>query len=452
MKYLDGQYVALEEMLDARERRAHLQQTLIDEYNLPIISFTLNIVGAIKVFPLSKKAYSEGVKMIKNYCKASGINILHCQEILEHTGYECLFVVSSNAIKTKSIISKIETSSSLGRLFDIDVIDTNGQKISRSQINLPERKCLLCDNQAFVCSRSRAHSVDDILSVTIDIISDFFVHKYANDICQIATRALLYEVSTTPKAGLVDADNTGAHSDMDISTFEKSAITLAPYFKQFVLSGTQAQNLEQLFFDIRQVGISAEIAMLSATGGVNTHKGIIFSLGIVCAALGYIYQNENEYSEQLLRDTCKKMVVSLERDFDNVTIDTAISHGEKVYANYGIRGIRGEAIDGFSSVFDISLPFLKKCLDENFSMNDAAVLTILHIIANIDDTNIITRSDYQTLKKMQEKIAVFLENPQDYLNFARELDLEFIELNISAGGSADLLALTLFMYFFEKEI
>ncbi|MFI3115307.1 MAG: triphosphoribosyl-dephospho-CoA synthase [Clostridia bacterium] len=124
-----------------------------------------------------------------------------------------------------------------------------------------------------------------------------------------------------------------------------------------------------------------------------------------------------------------------------------------MYINYNIRGIRGEALDGFPCVFEISLPFFKKCIENGFSQNDASVATLLKIISNIDDTNIITRSDFETLKKMQKKTRGFLKNakkPLEYIEFSRKSDEEFINLNISPGGSADLLALTLFMYFFEK--
>ncbi|MFI3227561.1 MAG: triphosphoribosyl-dephospho-CoA synthase CitG [Clostridia bacterium] len=445
-----GQPITLEQMLDAREFRMHMQESLIEKFEKPLISFTLNIVGPVKVFDLSKKAYAEGIFIIKNYCKASGLNIVNFTEILENTGYEAFFSIDADPIKIKKTISQIETNCKLGRLFDIDVINIDGQKISRTDIGMSGRKCLLCENDTFVCSRSRAHSVDDILSATVDIMEEYFKQKYADKIAEIATRALLYEVQTTPKPGLVDKNNTGSHSDMNIFTFEKSAIALTPYFKEFVLEGTRNSCLQELFLKIRQIGISAEISMLNATNGVNTHKGIIFSLGIVCAALGFM--QKESYSDKLLSETCATMTKELEQDFCNITKENAKSHGEKVFANYNIRGIRGEAATGFSSVFEMSLPFLKQCIGQNQSINDACALTLLKIIANIDDTNIITRSNYETLKEQQLKITKFLEKPVDFMDFAQELDEEFIKLNISAGGSADLLALTLFLYFFAKEV
>lgn len=452
---LIGKTVALEEMLNAREYRQYLQQTLIQQYQQPLISFTLNIVGPLKVFPLVMQAYQEGLSSIRNHCKANGLSILHFEEIRKNTGYEGFFVVPCHPIKLKKIISQLEQTSSLGRLFDIDIIKLDGTKVSRTEIQLPERTCLLCNKNAFECSRSRAHSVEELINREIQIMWDYFSFQYAKQVSSIATRALLYEVDATPKPGLVDSNNTGSHKDMNIFTFEKSAIALTPYFLEFVQCGIHHCNspLSDVFALIRPIGMKAEIDMLRATNGVNTHKGIIFSLGIICTCLGIMYGKQIPFSEKELQTIGREMVKELALDFKDLTSESATTNGEVLYVQYGIRGIRGEALDGYPNIFSLALPTLKMYIAQNYSLNDAGISTLLHILANTEDTNIISRSSYETLKEIQEKLQAFIHAPtKNYSSYIENLDQTFIALNISPGGSADLLALTYFLYFYEEEM
>lgn len=454
-KLLIGKTVSLEEMLDAREYRQSVQQRLIREFQLPIISFTLNIVGPLKVFPLVIQAYQEGLASIRNHCKANGISISHFEEICEHTGHEGFFVVSCQPIKLKKIISQLELTSSLGRLFDIDIIKIDGTKVSRTEINLPERTCLLCNKNAFECSRSRAHTVEELIQREIQIMWDYFTFQYAKKVSSIATRSLLYEVGATPKPGLVDSNNTGSHKDMNIFTFEKSAIALTPFFLEFVQCGIHNCNvpLSDIFAMIRPIGMKAEIDMLRATNGINTHKGIIFSLGIVCACLGVMFGKQLSFSEKTLQEICAEMVVDLANDFKDITEESATTNGEILYVKYGIRGIRGEALEGYPNIFSLALPTLRKYIELNYSLNDAGAFTLLHILAYTEDTNIIARSNYETLKIIQTKLQAFIHaSTQKELDYIVELDKEFMALNVSPGGSADLLALTYFLYFYEEEM
>lgn len=455
-KILNGSEVSLDDMLYARERRQMIQQSLIQKYNLPLISFTLNIVGPLKVFPLVIKTYEEGISLIKSYCFAWGLHISHFQEICENTGYEGFFVINADSMEIKNVTSQLELKSSIGRLFDIDVIKVDGKKVSRTELNLSERKCLLCNKNAFECSRSRTHSVNALVQREIEVMWDYFTLQYAKDIASIATRSLLYEVITTPKPGLVDKHNNGSHKDMDIYTFESSALALMPYFIEFVQCGIHNCNLppKELMDQIRPIGIQAELAMLHATNGINTHKGIIFSLGIICTALGYLYGQQIDYSQNIIRNICKKMTSELMKDFDRIEKSNAITNGEKLYAEYGIMGVRGESMNGFPNVFSLALPIFRKYTLEGFTQNDSGILTLLHLIAFTEDTNIISRSDYNTMLTVQKEIKNYLENTDctDYIDYIQKLDHSFIDKNISPGGCADLLALTYFIYFYETEL
>jgi holo-ACP synthase/triphosphoribosyl-dephospho-CoA synthase len=142
-------------------------------------------------------------------------------------------------------------------------------------------------------------------------------------------------------------------------------------------------------------------------------------------------------------------------DFQGITEANAKTHGEKLYARYGITGIRGEAANGYPTVFSLALPAFRSYRTRGFSTNDAGILTLLHIIAGAKDTNVLARSDYGTMKKVREEIRDLLDSGlsgRDYIHEIRQLDQKFIQMNISPGGSADMLALTYFIYSLEEGI
>ena len=157
----------------------------------------------------------------------------------------------------------LEDSVALGRLFDIDVIQTDGMKISRTDLGFSTRKCLICNQEAFVCSRARTHSVKELLEQECQIMTNYFAKQHARKLSSLSMQALLYEVSVTPKPGLVDRNNTGAHQDMDIFTFEASAVSLNHYFEQFALCGIENghEPFSRIFSRLRSLGIQAEETM-----------------------------------------------------------------------------------------------------------------------------------------------------------------------------------------------
>lgn len=154
--------VELFDMLEARERRAVLQKELIQRFHTPVISFTLNIPGPVKVLPLVPEAFFSGISSIRSALPEHGFPILKEVTVLEKTGLEALFVTDSSLEDLKAVMTAIEDGSQLGRLFDIDVIRPDGTKVSREELGLSPRRCLLCGQPAHACSRSRRHSVDEL--------------------------------------------------------------------------------------------------------------------------------------------------------------------------------------------------------------------------------------------------------------------------------------------------
>jgi holo-ACP synthase/triphosphoribosyl-dephospho-CoA synthase len=279
--------------------------------------------------------------------------------------------------------------------------------------------------------------------------------QYAEDTALKAVKALLQEVAVTPKPGLVDLRNNGAHKDMNFLTFQNSAMALYPSFQKFTEYGINHQDEEPSTFlkGIRSIGCEAEEIMMHATGGVNTHKGAIFSMGILCTAYGYLYGYQGSDKERYLRKLTAKIAAPALNDFKNIAILNTVTAGQMFYIKYGITGIRGEAASGFRNVFDISLPKLKKLLQYGYSLNDAGSLCLVAIMANLIDTNVIHRSSYtegaEICRRMKDLLNRDIEDC-DYIHILEGIDEEFIHRNISPGGSADLLALTYFIWFMEK--
>lgn len=348
----------------------------------------------------------------------------------------------------------------LGRLFDFDVLRPDGTKVSRQELGFPERTCLICSSPAFICGRSRTHSAQELIDREIQMMEDFYLTRMSAHIGLLMQKALLYEVNTTLKPGLVDRKHNGSHKDMCIDTFVKSAYALTPYFIQCAKEGLSFDNakgsLPELFHTLRELGKQAENTMLQATNGINTHKGIVFSGGILCAAAGYIkscYTADFSSPEfpVLLSEICKDMLPELLNDYLSLDENTANTHGEKLYVSYGITGIRGEASLGFPHVLQHGLPLFRKTLDTGCSLNQSGLISLLYYIAHTEDTNLIIRSDYEAAKKIQTELSDFLDKTElkQQLSILPQLDSYFVSKNISPGGSADMLALTYFLHFLQ---
>ena len=263
--------------------------------------------------------------------------------------------------------------------------------------------------------------------------------------------ALLEEVYTTPKPGLVDLYSCGAHVDMNVSTFEKSAQALYPYFVKMAASGYGMRiTQEELFREIRKTGIEAEKAMYRATGGVNTHKGLLFTIGIFSAAAGRCVREYGKITERNLFEMEQEMVTQiLAEEFQNMRKKEPESHGEKNLKMYGTSGIRGEAVNGYPSVRYIALPILRQGIMEKKEWNLVKLQTLFYLMREVEDSNIISRQNPETLRQVHREVDEFLKCGGAYATDAieklKQMDTEYIRRNISAGGCADLLATAIFI-------
>ena len=428
--------VTLEDILRARDARAAAQRRLLHAYHLPLVSFTMNIAGPVKSSPLIELAFDAGLEALYD---ALGRPVT-AEIIRPATGCEALLVYDRPAAAMKAACLALETTAPIGRLYDLDVLDTDGSKLSRSE----PRTCLVCGGPVAVCSRSRAHGLEAIMGRTNAILMDFAAGYLAG----LAAEALTAEVRLTPKPGLVDEHNNGAHSDMDLPLFLRSIDALTPWFRQITalsLCGADAAALQA-------AGREAEAAMFRATGGVNTHKGAVFSVGIVCAALGRLDRSLWADAARVLAEVSAMTAGLTEKDFAGVTAENAATVGQKLYIQYGITGVRGQVEAGLPAVLNVGLPVLEAGLAKGYDFDRVGGGALLAILANSTDTNIIARSSRERQLVLTEELkALLAQTPYPDKDALAALDDRFIAENLSPGGSADLLALTWLLHFVTTE-
>ena len=213
-------------------------------------------------------------KADKSAAKKAGFTLLSEERSDAFTGPESLLVFNTdNAQALKEIGVVIEDESPWGRLYDVDIIGTDGEKLSRPE----PRRCIVCGGPAADCARSRAHGLDQIKKASDDLIAQYL----GDSLGTAAASALVREAVLTPKPGLVDAANNGAHKDMDLDLLLTSASAIRPFFAQMAgFSAAYGTDVETLI----KIGKNAEKAMFEATKGVNAHKGAIFAFSLYLAA------------------------------------------------------------------------------------------------------------------------------------------------------------------------
>lgn len=267
-------------------------------------------------------------------------------------------------------------------------------------------------------------------------------------IAHLATQALQAELDTTPKPGLVDKDNNGAHRDMDYALMQRSIDTLHPYFVKLALLG--CADALPTHTSIRDIGIEAEKAMLSATNGVNTHKGALFSMGLAVVAAAHEERKIAANEEQILkeRNGGEDVLVSLQTTIKALAAsfpDTNGTHGSKAKllskGTTAIKGALDNAREGYEMLFAEWLPFYIERRNER----DAHTLhkTLLRIMCDLDDTNVIYRTDLATAEEVKQEARALLDSFSKAA--LKDMDRRYTARNISPGGAADMLSLTIFI-------
>ena len=327
------------------------------------------------------------------------------------TGCEALLVYDRPAAELKAACLALETATPVGRLYDLDVLDTDGDKLSR----LVQRTCLICGGPVTVCSRSRAHGLDAIVGRTNEILADFAAGYLAG----LAAEALEQEVRLTPKPGLVDERNNGAHNDMDLPLFLRSIDALTPWFRRMAALGMAGADADAL----QAAGLEAEAAMFRATGGVNTHKGALFSFAVLLSSLGRCLTVGGD-----VFDRSAALTAAL--------LPPQGTNGAAVALRHQVGGARAEALAGFPTGRQAAAV-----------LRESDPLTaLLWLMAHTEDSNLYHRGGATGAAFVKEQAAAILEAPPERrVMLTQALDDALIDRWLSPGGCADLLALALFL-------
>ena len=266
----------------------------------------------------------------------------------------------------------------------------------------------------------------------------------------LAAEALRRELELTPKPGLVDRVNSGAHRDMDYGTFVVSVRAIAPWFPAFFQRGHGQHAVEPAAFlpRIRADGVACEAAMFEATRGVNTHKGSVFAFGLLCAAAGRLHGRGDELEpEDICAEVARICAGMVNREL--AKNDRSCTAGERLFRRHGLTGARGEAESGFATARTWGVTPYRRARWQGLNDERALQETLLHLMAHNPDTNIVSRGGLGGLDRVQREARRLLEHPfpTDDLRTAQlaAFDEALIACNLSPGGSADLLAVSWFL-------
>ena len=266
----------------------------------------------------------------------------------------------------------------------------------------------------------------------------------AHCLARLAVRSLYVELVLYPKPGLVSLRDNGAHSDMDAETFFRSLFSLRRYFFDIAVAGMGLASMAEL----RRLGRAAEARMLRATGGVNTHRGAIFSLGLLTAAAGLASAQRTAPTDATLREI---IATHWRRDLLAVLTPASggPSHGQQVAASHGATGARGEAIGGFPAVFEVALPALRHAGARGAEGERARLHAFFALLAHVDDTNVLYRGGREAALQLKRGAADFMDVGSV---FAEDWEERAVRLHrwsslqrLSPGGCADLLAAAVFV-------
>jgi holo-ACP synthase/triphosphoribosyl-dephospho-CoA synthase len=413
------------------------------------VSLSLNVPGFPKSNSTVKAFFDLILPDLKYSLKAHLVEIHHYDAIEICDAAGDFFVVpcpkgSKTLHDLKQICEDLEETHPLGRFIDVDLNDELGNTVSSGKSKL----CFFCNEKpAIECRRENAHDQEQLRSFMFSKMAEYCRREREEAITKrltsLALKALLYEISLTPKPGLVDKFSNGSHADMNYRTFIDSSAAISTRFGSLVHAGFsfKESDLTKALPIVRNIGLRMESAMYESTENINTQKGIIFLMGLSLFACGKLF-SENESFETdrfccIVRGICKDLV---KNELLKNTL-SAKSHGEDIFLKHGFSGARGEAESGFRSVFEFGLPQLNGIQELN---DEVMIKCFLAIASKNDDTNILYRRGPVILSAFQDLCKNALEN-FDESNYSAVIDFCQNE-NISPGGSADLFAVTIFVW------
>jgi triphosphoribosyl-dephospho-CoA synthase len=268
-------------------------------------------------------------------------------------------------------------------------------------------------------------------------------------LASLAQQSLIAEAELTPKPGLVDRRGSGVHSDLSLTMMRRSALAIEPYFREMALISGGTRPSQTAREQLAAIGRNAERAMLMVTGGSNSHKGAIWILGLLISAAAV--EDEVDCTASGIAATAQVIA-----SFEDRAAPRLVSHGDIVARRYGVSGARGEAVHGFPHVIDVALPTLRRRRTQGATEVTARLDTLLSIMSCLEDTCLLYRGGITALTAAMEGAlavesagGVETESGRQQLQL---LDRRLLDLGVSPGGSADILAATLFLDAVERRL
>jgi holo-ACP synthase / triphosphoribosyl-dephospho-CoA synthase len=452
-------------ILIAREKRAFLREQCVQS-GCDSLSLSLNVPGYPKSTPLLSAFFSDVLSEFKLFLRAHTISIdtVHEAKQIDEAGdfYVVPLLNGRPLAAVKSLAETFEERHPLGRIIDIDLADRRAQPVSSGKL----KRCLLCEQPAAVCMREANHTYEELRAHMDRGIRCHLADRARQGTCKqlaaLALKAILYEIAVSPKPGLVGRFEQGAHHDMDYFTFIDSTSVLAGYFEELALSGFmfQGEDLREALPMIRLIGLKMEASMFTATDGVNTQKGLIFLIGLALFSATYVIARDGMFTAARCRETIAAIGANLVQNELGPAANAEQTHGNACFQRYGSEGggVRKEVEDGLPSVFEQGLPELKSAFAgigvaaAATQVNGALIRTLLRLMTVTNDTNILYRKDLPTLRAVQRLAQDVLDGENSEAETERYAQLLSYcrRENVSPGGSADLLSVTLFLYFVDR--
>lgn len=443
------------EFLNDRDKRVSYQEQILKENeDKTLVTIRINYPGIEKSNYITDDIVNTVYNDIQTYY---GKYIVFKHKYKNKEGIIAHLLFDLDFVNVKKIMITMEEEHVLGRCLDIDVYIMKNKKvvgISRSDLLKRPRKCFICDLDAKICSRAQTHRMEEIKTYFEEVYKEYKeiekkTENLSYDVSQIGLKAMISEVSTFPSFGLVSPVSCGAHKDMDYYTFLDSALAITPYLKEMFKIGYTYHNPEYIFNAIRNTGKTCEEKMFEATNNINTHKGMIFLMGITIAAIGKAMYEDRGFNE--IQSIIKNMVKCILDDFKDLDKKESLTHGEKLYLQYGFTGIRGQVKDGLCILFN---NIIDKYSYSRLKENDMYIQILIELMSKVEDSTIVYRHDINTLRKVQSDAKELLDLGGVFTDVGKkrclELEKLYIKENISPGGCADLLAISILLLNVKK--
>lgn len=481
----------LHDVLIARERRVERRRAMLNQNGVAaVMTLTLVWPGSRKRTPATRLFFCLCRDEIRLRLRAHGLMPLSERGDTSPAGDDVMWsFADDSAVEPhglKRLAIEMETFEPGGRLLDLDV-HTNEGPVGREALGLEPRHCFICDRPAHQCTRSGAHAPESVVRAAETELIRGLSHHLQSRVTRAALEATVNELLVLPKPGLVTGAGNGSHDDMTRFSYAASTASLVRYFNlcsdlavRASLAGWPKESIARW----RAGGLEAERRMLDATGERNTHKGLIYHLGLAIASfVDALVRTVTErgparlsssgfFAETAAGDRFAEAIRASVRDLSRrlaelPRVQRAETVGEHCRRRYGAISAKEVALAGMPQVFRVACPLLSALRSAGFSQNECGVAVLLVLLALTDDTTLIKRAGHDGFLRVRRELTRFFDlepavdapsvdpallisrvsamKPSDILSFAFRLDRQFTARKWSAGGAADLLAVTFFL-------